>query len=679
MKKSIIIIVLFILFVPNYVKADKGELRYEITDVDIYESTITFKGWAYIHKTNNYVTVVDKKGNVIKTDGGQKITIWALKDGNIIDSVTVSGSDKINYNFYCELYFKGGQYQCTENRYLDLNHNTCNGKDVVTSQCYYEDMYFEISFDTSEWDVYSDEQIIFKIAAYNNDYGQYSNSEVLSISRAAVSNFSTDYVLIDEDNVESSVSFMASYGLLRNYSLTDNFRYNGVCTHGVWSSKGNNKYDLYFGDSYKYPNGRSKTGNNLRCYDFLGSDCVGTHMYAIKVKKSNGSFNGSCYFAEPSYSNSDFSVAIAYGSHIKPIGEFSIKVKNDKKCEPKEPSNGDLMCNDSKTFNSECEELTVKTDVGSSVVTISQVGNVSSVLTPDSIFDGGGFNFGILYTNTIKWDYAKEVPNDTLHNAIVKEMNNKIKNYDSFVAGLVIKELKFDDKIRDTSFLYKKCYTSDSNNDYYKKELTVTCLFHIPKSEKRGSNVDYFNGIEGLGISNKYYTPIAYNGKYKIEAKIVGMDRIKSNTSKDDMDEKKTPSGWEGGWTGIWEDDFVNCELDVYNFITYELPDPGKKTEIAYRYIYRPIDIYNPFPNRNAGINWYDWIAITKNRERLENSYDSLEYIANINNHTIATIKQYNKNHNYLDWDLTWDSVDEKYYSEFINEYGNIIQREGDN
>lgn len=683
--KYIFVLVLFILIIPNTVKADKGDLRYEITDVDIYESTITFKGWAYIHKTNNYVSIVDRKtGNVIKDNGGQKITISALKDGNIIDTVTVFGSDKINYNFYCELYFKddAGYYQCTENRYLDINHNDCNGADAdVTSQCYYEDMYFEISFDTSEWDVYSDEQIMFQISAYNNHYGKNTNPEILSISRASVSNFSTDYILIDEENVESSVKFIASYGLLKNASLTDNFRYGTTCTHGVWSSWGNNIYYLH--DSKQYPKGRTETGNTLRCYSFLGSDCVGTNMYAIKVKKTRGSFNGSCYFAEPSYSDTDYAVAVAFGSHIKPIGEFSIKVKNDKKCDPKVPSSGELTCNNSKTFNSECEELTVKTDYGSAIVTINQTGVVSSVLTPDSVYDGGGFNFGILYTNTIKWNYVGNVPsNSNLHNAVNEVMINKLKTYNSYVADMNITELKLGSDLKDTRFLYKRCYTSDEYSNYYDKELTVTCLFHLPESKTLSNgNVNYLSGLSGLGISNKYYTPLGYKGEYNISAKIVGMDRIKSNVSKDDMDEKKKPSDWGNyGWTGNWEDEFIDCVVDVYTLLyTKKEYDSSDDSFLNYNFIYRPIDIYNPFPNRNAGINWFDWIGNSRNKERLENSYDNVEYVVNLNNQTVRDIKNYNKNNNYLDWSkIKWDNVDEKYYSEFINE-NDYIMRVGDN
>ena len=63
------------------------------------------------------------------------------------------------------------------------------------------------------------------------------------------------------------------------------------------------------------------------------------------------------------------------------------------------------------------------------------------------------------------------------------------------------------------------------------------------------------------------------------------------------------------------------------------------------------LSIYNPFPNRNAGINWYDWYNISENKERLENTYSSIEYNASLDNATLSDIKNYNKTNNYLDWD----------------------------
>ena len=160
------------------------------------------------------------------------------------------------------------------------------------------------------------------------------------------------------------------------------------------------------------------------------------------------------------------------------------------------------------------------------------------------------------------------------------------------------------------------------------------------------------------GINNKYYTPLNYNGRYDIKASIEGMDRITPNSSKNDSAEQGK------SWTGKWEDNFTNCSINIYSLIK------------SANTIYRPIDIKNPFPNsRNAGINWYDWIAVDANREKLVNSYNKLDYYAILNNQEIADIKMYNKEHNYLNWDSIDDYTGN---SSFITEK-DYINRVGDN
>ena len=48
--------------IPNNVEASFGDLRYEITNVSVSNDSITFEGWAFIHRTNNY-DVVEYNGN----------------------------------------------------------------------------------------------------------------------------------------------------------------------------------------------------------------------------------------------------------------------------------------------------------------------------------------------------------------------------------------------------------------------------------------------------------------------------------------------------------------------------------------------------------------------------------------------------------------------------------------
>lgn len=99
-----------------------------------------------------------------------------------------------------------------------------------------------------------------------------------------------------------------------------------------------------------------------------------------------------------------------------------------------------------------------------------------------------------------------------------------------------------------------------------------------------------------------------------------------------------------------------------------------------YNFIYRPIDINNPFPNRNAGINWFDWYAISENVERLESAYDRLQYSVTLDNQTITQIKKYNKQQNsnggYFDWNTMNNDK-----SSFVDDYFEIKRQNivGDN
>lgn len=683
LKISIFIVIVF-LFGPITVKANFGDLRYEILNVKISDSSITFEGWAYIHRTNNYITVEASDGSIIKKDGGQDVLIEAYADGVKIDEQTNSlDEDKMfNYNFYCELFTTSSNRKCSESNYKSATENSCrNRSDGVgydTSSCYYEDIYFKITFDTSKWNVSETSKVNFKIAVTNNDYKAkkgckdcYTNSEIVSIAEASVSNFSNDYIIIDKSSLSTKVEFIASKGLLLSpISNSTYFEYpsGADCTWGTWKTNngdaagcGTNIYELYTDKKYNYSGGRSNNTDNSRCFKFLGPDCQGTHNYALKVKTTHTNNGYVCSFACPA-DTSDYKVAVARGSHVKPTGSFKITVKNDKKCDVDSPSIDHLYCNSSGTLSSTCNELTVHTKEGSATVKIEEKGTISSVLTPEKIYAGGGFNFGIMYYNTIKWSYVNSVPNSTLHNLVTAEMNKKLKEYNEYISGLNITELKIGNKNYDSSFLAKKCTTSDSKSNYYNKELTVSCVFYFPESDiLQDGNVDYKYGFEGLGINNKYYTALDDKGKYKIEAKIVGMDRITDSASKSDskVDGKK--------WTGTWEDTFEKCEIDVYSLII--CPNCNDR----YKFIYRPIDINNPFPNRNPGINWFDWYNIEKNKERLENSYSKLQYVAALDNNAIADIKKYNKDHNYLDWDSINKVTGE---SSFIREK-NYIDRVG--
>lgn len=697
--KLFVFIIISFCFVPMYVKANEGDLRYEITDVNISSSKITFKGWAFIHRTNNYVTVENTNGEVIKKDGDQKILIRAvLQDGSTITKV-VNGGTAVDYNFYCELFHSYKKNE-SENYYCDKNHyenvssdiiNTCKNdsygntaiENSVSSQCYYEDLYFEISFDVSTLGY---GEVKFYIAASNADfenktiknYVEYSNDkytelEPIYISSALKKNNYPDNIIVEASSFTDTVDFIASSGWLESIDRTKSgwellYQKNGKYVFGAWHQSADKisgncestKYKIYTGyNTYGIPG--KITNNGCDGNNFLGENCKGSGYWVINIGEfvpfDDYNMIG-CPTTGVAGEISEKAVASASFVRLSGDSTFLITIKERNLCDVTTPSSGPLECNESKTFNSKCDKLTVVTSEGNADVTIEQTGHISSVLTPSSTYAGGGFNFVIMYYNTIKWYYASGFSRPSYHNLVVEQMNNKLKEYENYINNINISELMFNNELANINMV-KKCSTNKNNKNYYKDELVTMCVFSFPLAEVAlNGNVTYKSDSTSFNVSNKYYTPINFNGSYNITAKISGMDRIKENDAKNDSKDRSK------AWTGDWNDNFTNCKINLYTLIA-GIP----------KFIYRPIDINNPFPNRNAGVNWYDWWSINNNKKRLKETYSDLDYTVVLDNKTIADIKKYNESHNYLEWDSIDDNTKE---SSFIRENSSYISKVGD-
>lgn len=298
------------------------------------------------------------------------------------------------------------------------------------------------------------------------------------------------------------------------------------------------------------------------------------------------------------------------------------------KCDVSEPQNKELSCNNNLTLNSGCDRLTVSKDSASADVEINQKGMLSSLLTPNNLFAGGGFKFGLIYTNEISWNYVESNPNAEIEEA----MKNKLKTLTDFENNINLSNVNFNGKTIDASLFEKKCYQTGEFTAG--KTLTTVCTFFLPKSEmdEYTGKVTYGVGID-KGINNKYYTALTDNGNYKIEASIENMSIIKDDTAKSDGVGGKN-------WTGNWNVTLKDCNINIYSLISGKI-----------KFIYRPIDIKNPFPSRNPGINWYEWYSNYSNKERLEKTYSNLNYTVSIDNTMLAKIKEYNEGTNYFDFD----------------------------
>lgn len=694
MKKKIFLFLFIIitsLSLLENVKAEKGNcgaVRYDVTNLNIRDEKITFTGWAFINCTQNYTNYKGNDSSIVKSGGGQKIKIRAIdSNGNQVGSEKeVNGSivNNINYNFYCQqYYFQTEKSECQKaynGTFPSSGWNNRCTDGVASSQCLYQNIGFSITFNTSEWNVEDGTQIRFQIAVTNRDYQNkynrsYSNWETLSLNKAIKPDIKNNpNIEIVKNNSGESVKVIISEGIFRdingNYVVETSDGTKGSCAHVrkdyahcapySWS-------DAVEGEVYKISSstiGAFKNGysaSTINEFKILGNTTTySPGRYIVYVEKG---WRGE----RKRYPGSDKEMVL-YASWVKPTGEFVIKVYNDKKCKPSQP-NIKASCNSSSSsFSSTCEELTVKTnDANDEIkskanIKISQTGSITTILTPTNTYAGGGFKFGIMYHNTISWSLVKQYKG-TIED-ITKEMQAKLK--ENFVDGFGLKNVKFgNEQIPDDYFKQNiKCQETGSFTNG--NTLTTMCIVYLPNSvvEEYTGKVTYKQG-DNLGLNNKYYTPIDWdsNKKYEVIATISGMDRLKESSVKADSKDKNKV------WTGTWEYTLNgskdNCDINLYPL--YGQPTGGKKN-LKYIFIYRPIDLNNPFPNRNPGMNWYDWYNIERNKERLESSYNREQYSITLDSQKTSEIKKYNKDElnkgGYFDWKTI-----ENGQSSFVDKY----------
>lgn len=694
MKKKIFLFLFIIitsLSLLENVKAEKGNygaVRYDVTNLNIRDEKITFTGWAFINCTQNYTDYKGNDSSIVKSGGGQKIKIRAIdSNGNQVGSEKeVNGSivNNINYNFYCQQYYFQNEKSECEKAYNGTfpssgwNNRCTDG--VAASQCLYQNVGFSITFNTSEWNVEDGTQIRFQIAVTNRDYQNkynrsYSNWETLSLNKAIKPDIKNNpNIEIVKNSSGESVKVIISEGIFRdingNYVVETSDGTKGSCTYvrkDYAHCKPYSWSDAVEGEVYKISSstiGAFKNGysaSTINEFKILGNTTTySPGRYIVYVEKG---WRGE----RKRYPGSDKEMVL-YASWVKPTGEFVIKVYNDKKCKPSQP-NIKASCNSSSSsFSSTCEELTVKTnDANDEIkskanIKISQTGSITTILTPTNTYAGGGFKFGIMYHNTISWSLVKQYKG-TIED-ITKEMQAKLK--ENFVDGFGLKNVKFgNEQIPDDYFKQNiKCQETGSFTNG--NTLTTMCIVYLPNSvvEEYTGKVTYKQG-DNLGLNNKYYTPIDWdsNKKYEVVATISGMDRLKESSVKADSKDKNKV------WTGTWEYTLNgskdNCDINLYPL--YGQPTGGKKN-LKYIFIYRPIDLNNPFPNRNPGMNWYDWYNIERNKERLESSYNREQYSITLDSQKTSEIKKYNKDElnkgGYFDWKTI-----ENGQSSFVDKY----------
>lgn len=656
MKKYGLLLVLILTFfcLNRTVFAAYGEINYRITSINIRNEKLTFNGWAFIGTTNN-------------TSNNQhqiKISAYRKKDKKLLETKTASGSDSGGHNFYSEFCFKythtDGKYRCdyTNETSKDKELKCDADEDTAYSEgrygdmdCHYRDMDFSIQFDISKWDIEGETEVYFEISAYNTWYGKWTTPVRLAVDKTVADKL-PNRGMIKKATLSSYGKFIPFQGMLRE--SYDNPKWIS-CTVGNCSRAIGVRNETY--EISNFRDDVTVDSNGI---------VISSGFYAIKTENEQKG-DGEYY---PCTSDNCTTQHIAPASWLIPNGDFILIINNSKCDVDNHKDKAALDCNSAVTINSICNKLSVYGNSGdtsaSAIVRIDETGYVSNLLTPTSLYNGGGFKFAFVYRNTIKWSYVSKswTGNDnTRENIINSEMTNKVKTLANFTSGVKLSNVKFNNGVIDGSLFNVQCTESGSfTND---NTLVTTCVMSLPDSTLKDYTGDVVYSHSGIAnVINKYYVPLNFWGSYKIRATFGGLDRLTENSATGDSKERGK------SWTGDWSMPLSNnntCNINVYPLFS----DQG-----GYKFVYRPITVNNPFPDRNPGFNWYDWWKGSNsgyNQNRMKTTYDDdkLEYYSKLSKVTISEIMKKYGSKNYL----SWEGIDDKEKSSFVD---NFVVRVGD-
>lgn len=685
MKKRYILIAI-VLFIGLTIKANAevGDLIYEITKLNISDTEngvkITFEGWAFIHLTNNFRgdfrTGKSNYQGGPTYEGGQEVMIVAEdQNGNktylkniLYDGYNGENAEKLKkYNFYYMQFFDKANANVKKEYYTNYNHltnrydsNTCGINDDY-SQCIHEDIGFHIEFNIENLN--SDTTYKFYLYATNTDYNNKYNNYPNKASGTPGLKGKKSNLYYDKRNWAGSDMYFYEDVLRNMASSKAEITGKSYSKDKVFVTVHNGMPRLCNGTINNCQTIRSYIENNE--YSLFGNKRIEDSECNIEYKCGPGDYVISVDSTglHPGTTNYDR----VYRSWAVPAGNttITIKVKNDKKCAVSEPAGNKIMsCNNWKDLSSTCDELTVRNGSSSATVKVEQKGYITNIFKSNLVnedkkydansYNGGWFKYGITYYNEVSWSIVNLYGNvgeiESAMKSRLKLLNNFQDNLNLTITGL--------EEITGNK-LIKKC--SESGSFTNGNKLITVCTFFLPSSvlENFNGTVNYLEDENKANINNKYYIPLDAKN-YEVSVKLENLSRLSEIQAKKDSKDKNKV------WFGTWNID-TNCLLKVTNRI-YEPSGGGEENgKVKYKFIYRPISLNNPFPNRFPGVNWYTWYITEGNKDKktLEDSYAKLEYYTELDNRAISKIKEYNKINNYF------NKVETDFFKDYIKEGGN--------
>lgn len=674
MKKVVIpilmIISLFLFSTEVSAKAQRDQIDYQITSIDINNQKVTLKGWAIIGGHNNYGGVLTNIKLVAKSPN-RSTTVDGYVELN--NSSRTYGDNANNSTYgYC------WQRECTEAK--DENGNTNidpeTGNTWLTDKytparwtykgdCFYRNMYFTATFDTSDLQ-YLGEGVYFLLTVEYNK--QHDNVDKCSVS------------LGDRGNAANIINAIESGKY--NWGYTDSK------DKTVYVEKNKCKVN---GNACQNNQDMQINGKNVE----LRITNYGTTFRL--------NFDGDYEQTPLSARNVHKKLICEENEMFQSVTEEEVRVRVT------------AYYSDGKCSNSASEYITAE-------YYAVQSGTLGFHLDQGPIYSGGNFTFGIDYKNVVRWYYGNRIdtcplitiPNskwgsyscnchrvcsgsgenrschtscDTCYGCVdsataypdnCKTLDDAKKLYEETIPKNI-----YDGVDEDTDVELPKDSNSVKNSERKSKvgtwecepvvngdgirvstssrwkpgeEWITNCHYTLPKAmlNVQTADVEYnrnYTGDVWMDQGNSYFTPLKWpTGTFPVASTLNGLSSIN---------------------TVDWSAEY-SCEVETKQML-YDLDNGG------FLFFYRPISIANPFPDRDPSMNWIDWWSNEDNRETLMNSYNNLEYKIKLSPTDMRDIRDYNnsmlKNGSrlgYLDYSINANGTSNFFSQNFI---GNNFSR----
>lgn len=571
---------------------------------------------------------------------------------------------------------------------------------VVSKKEYYENYYYFVQpyYETIygyKYDTYELEQKnigIFSPQKLGSDIGE---AEIIDLKRNCA---------IEDKNCYSFQKFWDDYkNIISNGNTISTISNNECNVSYITNRKSNSEINQYTHGCWKEENSAEIKGGNIDFnvnYNSLGMACSSVSRSADVTVESNDEYLELKIVRKPLMFNTlNIKKEVNLNSNISNCGfdkqnevapyrssydDFKYHspilakytyTKTTYNC-PNTKYSEKASCNNSSNISQKCGQKTITAINAQSDINYEQTGVISNIISPTKIYQGGGISIGFIYYNTLKWDfkdgtlYQREIGNTEAKKRITTEVEKTlIKTTEQFENELKNNiELSLDGISSNymnqiNNQLQVNCQRS--GNVVAGETLTTICTIIMPETKLAigTGKIDKVVASTTDGITNKIYTDLTFSGKTHLYAKLSKLNMLKV----DDEEEWSISFG---------DDNDTSCDVDVER----RLYSTSNSNKVSYNFIYRPIDVNNPFPNRNAGINWYEWWNNSYNKDRLKDSYSngSLQYEIELNPSSIKSIKESTTIRDYYEW----NEDDEKNNNKFVTDNFNIkrqnIKESGD-